>query len=130
MSYANANHIYLPTHIHYHSEVLNNFYLYEMKCKCGCDLIIFQKELLERLNAVRKDYGELIVVNSWTRCKAHNKAEGGKRNSLHLWGKAVDIRPAYGLSIVPFRQLCRIHFPFIKPYASFIHCDTRGHRKL
>lgn len=33
-----------------------------------------------------------IIVNSWFRCPMVNKSVGGVSNSLHLMGRAVDIR--------------------------------------
>lgn len=44
----------------------------------------------EVLQQARNDYGKMHV-NSGYRCKALNKAVGGKANSYHLTGQAADI---------------------------------------
>jgi uncharacterized protein YcbK (DUF882 family) len=50
-------------------------------------------ELARALDDVRAQFGDRpILVNSWLRTPAANKAAGGKPNSLHLIGLAADIR--------------------------------------
>lgn len=49
-------------------------------------------DLWFRLNCVREDLGMPIYVNSAFRTKEVNKAVGGVYNSLHLQGRAADIR--------------------------------------
>lgn len=46
------------------------------------------------LEPLRELYQKPILVNSGYRCEKLNKAVGGKSNSQHLTGNAVDIRPA------------------------------------
>jgi hypothetical protein len=55
----------------------------EVCCKCGCGLKPNQTSL-ERLYALRIVLGFPLPINSGARCKAHNKAEGGKGGSIHL----------------------------------------------
>jgi len=115
--------------IRYDLEPIPNFSLEEMRCKCGCGLVIMQTTLLNAIDVVRGELEAPITVASWTRCKEHNKAEGGKRNSYHLYGRAVDIHPSDGITD-EFERLCRIWFPYVKRYISFCHCDIRGRRRL
>lgn len=35
--------------------------------------------------------GRPIILSSGSRCKEHNKSEGGAKNSAHLYGLGVDI---------------------------------------
>ena len=49
--------------------------------------------LAQFLDDVRAGYGEPIVVNSAFRDNHVNMAVGGVANSLHLVGRAADIRP-------------------------------------
>ena len=43
------------------------------------------------LDIVRKKYGKSVVINSGYRTHEHNKSVGGKPDSSHLKGLAVDI---------------------------------------
>ena len=52
--------------------------------------------LAQELDKVREQWGSAILVNSWYRPPAVNKAVGGASNSQHIYGKAADIRPAQG----------------------------------
>lgn len=55
---------------------------------------IFQ--LARELDIVREAWGSPIIVTSWYRPAAINRSVGGARNSQHLYGKGVDVRPARG----------------------------------
>ena len=52
---------------------------------------LMSKELLEILDEVREDYGKPIVITSGYRTEAHNESVGGKKDSSHLKGLAVDV---------------------------------------
>ena len=68
-----------------------NFNESEFYCKCGCGAYNVKQSLVERLQYARKIAGVPFVINSGTRCIAHNAAVGGKPGSHHLEGLAVDI---------------------------------------
>lgn len=51
---------------------------------------------LEKLDQCRENAGVAFVVTSSYRTKAKNKAVGGASNSLHLKGRAVDVRALTG----------------------------------
>lgn len=62
----------------------------EFICPC-CGKIMVDTLLLDKLCELRKRLGFPLVITSGYRCKKHNKEVGGKRNSEHLFGKAVDV---------------------------------------
>lgn len=49
-------------------------------------------ELVYNLDFLRKLYGKPIIINSGYRTKKHNEKIGGKEESAHLKGMAVDIK--------------------------------------
>ena len=70
----------------------------EFACRCCGELPPFARENIESLvrnvlDPVREKLGKPIQVNSGYRCKSHNEAVGGVRNSQHLAGEAADIAP-------------------------------------
>lgn len=65
----------------------------EFKCKCGkCDGGVMNTAFVDRLNKARHLAKVPFIITSAYRCAAHNKAVGGKANSAHLRGLAVDIK--------------------------------------
>jgi uncharacterized protein YcbK (DUF882 family) len=66
----------------------------EMSCNCGCGLMPKNRKFLERLHRAREKAGVTFPINSWIRCPEHNKKVGGRENSAHLEGIAVDIKVA------------------------------------
>ncbi len=69
-----------------------NFSRKEMTCNCGCGLYIYNQEYIDKLQIVRNKLKACITINSGTRCPTHNKNEGGKENSSHLYGLAADLK--------------------------------------
>ena len=72
----------------------------EFECKCGCGFFKENPLLIATLQKIR-DYANRkslnetdipIFINSGCRCKDHNKAVGGVKNSRHLTGEAADVR--------------------------------------
>lgn len=64
----------------------------ELSCKCGCGVATMSPLVMERLNELRAMYGKAIILNSAYRCPAQNALVGGKSDSAHLHGMAVDMR--------------------------------------
>lgn len=63
----------------------------ELECKCGCGLLVIDTEFLGALNILRRALGRPLTLTSFTRCAAHNAAQGGKPTSDHLVGRGADI---------------------------------------
>lgn len=73
-------------------KVAPNFNLDEFICKCGCNSLIYEPELVEKLQKVRNAIGGPITIASGYRCESHNKKVGGDPNSRHIKGLAADIK--------------------------------------
>ena len=72
-------------------DLSRNFSRSEIQCQCGCGKDDISPYLIERLQAVRNIYAKPMEITSGVRCKAHNEAVGGVKNSAHTLGLAVDI---------------------------------------
>lgn len=106
--------------------MLKHFKLQEFACPC-CGQNSMDGEFIQTLDAVREDLGVALHVNSGFRCVKHNKEVGGKDESYHLKGRAVDI------SVM--NMTARKRFEFIKAIVgrftgvgiakTFVHMDDR-----
>lgn len=65
--------------------------------------------LVALLDEVREEFGEPIVVNSGFRSDIVNKKVNGAPRSLHLQGRAADIRPLYENGREFYGQLQRLY---------------------
>lgn len=74
-------------------EVIPNFMASEFSCKCGgtCHGGLLTMRLLVSLDALRRRWGKPLRITSGLRCPHHNRAVGGTRDSLHIYGQAVDL---------------------------------------
>lgn len=95
----------------------------EFICPC-CGQVKIESELILKLEDLRHLYGKPIKITSGYRCSKHNKAVGGKKNSEHLYGLAVDIyidnsRDRYKIIEINFKY--NIGFKRIGIADNFIH---------
>jgi len=67
---------------------MNYFNQDELKCS-HCDEYHFNSDTLNKLNALREEYGKPIVISSGYRCKEYNSLRGFTQT--HASGQAVDI---------------------------------------
>lgn len=111
-------------------EEAQHFEMDEVKCKCGkCNVAIVVPELVYLLEMTRELYGKPMIVNSWNRCKHHNKAVGGVENSSHCKGYAVDIDcPSSSQRYDLVSAALLAGFPIIKIYYDFIHLDVNPYK--
>lgn len=84
---------------------------------------------------IRALWGLPIIIDSAYRSPDHNKKIGGARNSQHVLGRALDLRPPKGISIDEFYQAIKnnvdafgIHG--LGKYSTFVHVDIRPTDKL
>lgn len=72
--------------------ITENFYLDEFVCPDGCGSDHINPNLLHRLQVIRDIIQVPMIITSGVRCQFHNESKqvGGKPNSYHLTGEAVD----------------------------------------
>lgn len=113
----------------------NNFSINEFHCKDGTpvpsELFANIKELAENLQKIRDFIGIPILITSGYRTKEYNKKVGGKPNSMHLQGKAADLKTKlkpkdlYNI-IIDLIEKGEIKQGGVGLYDSFVHYDIRG----
>ena len=105
-----------------------NFSREEFKCQCGhCDKDTVDSELIDVLQDLRDEFLRKIKINSGQRCQAHNSSVGGAKDSMHLEGRAADIKVEYIDQKSAYIYLTN-KYPDkygIGLYKTFIHIDTR-----
>lgn len=108
----------------------------ELDCKDGTPYpIAFISDgrvykLAQVFEFIRGLYDKPIVVLSAYRTPAHNKKIGGARNSQHLEGRALDLKPPKGVSVARFYYDIRAHMKEFEikglgRYKTFVHVDIR-----
>lgn len=106
-----------------------NFYSTEFDCKCehsDCVVTYVGEDLISSLQAFRDRVGPL-VISSGFRCVKHNGLVGGKPQSLHVLGLAVDISSRLIAPKQLAKMACRIEGfsqSGIGVYERHIHCDV------
>lgn len=109
----------------------------EFECKCGCGFgskeSDISRELIEKLNILRKHYGRALYVNSGARCRKYNdsKAVKGNMRSAHLphtqtgQCRGVDLRVRYGSERYDILKLAfALGWERIGIAKSFVHLDV------
>lgn len=106
----------------------------EMACRCShleCKEQRISKDLIARLEKVRIEIGQPLIVTSAFRC--HQKQEDIRasgtstvvaKKSTHETGDAVDVVPKSGLTS-DFEAICAKQFDSIGVAKNFLHLDTR-----
>ncbi len=99
-------------------------------CKC-CGKNNIDDKVVELCKQIEQSVGMPLTINSGYRCGTHNRAVGGKPNSEHTKGKAVDITCA---SISKLTKVCETKWQELAiggfgKYSTFCHVDIGSHRK-
>jgi uncharacterized protein YcbK (DUF882 family) len=107
----------------------NNFSTHEFECSCCGDTKI-NMELVNLLQEMRDELGEVIHITSSYRCPEHNAEVGGAKKSQHLLGTAADIvvrscSPDYIYEYLTNKYPNKYG---IGKYKSFVHIDVRSKR--
>lgn len=99
----------------------------EFACKC-CGNILFTKEAVSAWDKIQDFRAEVkvpVIINSAYRCKDHNKAIGGVKNSMHLRGAAFDVKITDALPRHKIHKAAReAGFTGFGDYKTFVHIDT------
>ncbi len=82
----------------------SHFNTREFRCK-HCGELMLHYDLVLALEKLRAEIGKPLVITSGYRCKVHNKAIGGVKNSGHTKGYAADIALPYGFTHKLFREI-------------------------
>ena len=95
-----------------------SYFSFREMCKTNCEEDNYPRTmeqvsnlcvLVDFLDEVRDEFGEPIIVNSGYRSEIVNQKVGGVRTSLHLQGRAADIRPQYANGQEYYDELQRLY---------------------
>lgn len=88
---------------------------------------VFQRHVVNRLQAIRDEVGGAIHINSAYRSPAYNRSVDGATYSRHMFGDAADMR-SNAVSLSRLGQICEQHgASYVGLYSTFVHCDWRNH---
>jgi uncharacterized protein YcbK (DUF882 family) len=103
-----------------------NFYEDEFMCSC-CGEVKISRLLLEKLQILRNFIGHPMELNSAYRCEKHNAKVGGKKNSFHISGEAVDVACSNSFDrLTLVREAIKVGFKGIGISSTFVHLDVRS----
>lgn len=100
----------------------------EFACKCGCKFASPDPALVAGLQALRDALDKPVIITSGCRCAKHNAAAGGAKGSMHVAGKAADIRVA-GMGARELYEAA-VRVPQFRGFGvdlarGFVHVDVR-----
>lgn len=115
-------------------KITDNFYLDEFSCKCGCGKNNVDLDLIKKIQKIRTDLNQKLVISSGTRCRKRNEQVNGSYNSDHISGKAVDIACnigtlrrkiveaafKYGIPVIGVKKDC-VHLAISNPARLFTY---------
>lgn len=115
-------------------QMTRNFALSEFECHDGSHEVMLDMQLVLKLQNLRDALEQSITVAAGYRNPTHNAAIGGTSDSLHLEGKAADIkvrgRAPKAVAVIAEN----LGFKGIGVYThngnSFVHLDVRATKKV
>lgn len=97
----------------------------ELACPC-CGNLSLDRDFLQRIEMIRSSFGRAMHINSAYRCPKHNRAVGGKAQSAHLDGLAIDVRCEASIERYELlRAAIECGAEGIGIYPQFIHIDFK-----
>ncbi len=114
---------------------IKHFKRYEFVCKCGCGEDYMDNIFLSKLDKIRTELKQKMVLSSGYRCKYHNTKIGGSSNSKHMQGLAVDVlcsgAKAYKIMELAIKQGLTIGVSQKGDWNKrFLHLDMRKLKKV
>jgi len=120
-------------------KVSEHFSTKELSCQCSYTDCVEQRvscHLIDKLEMIRIDVAEPLVITSAYRCTKHQEDIRNSgvstvvaKKSTHELGDAVDCRPKSGMNSA-FEGICSSEFTSIGVAINFLHLDTRvGYRR-
>lgn len=116
-------------------DLTKNISRHEVACKCGCGFDTADIETILAVQICADHFAQklrkarvVLNVHSGCRCEAHNEAEGGSRNSQHLYSRAIDFSIGGVDPSDVYDYLC-VRYPDqfgIGKYNTFTHLDTKS----
>lgn len=119
------------------TNLTENFSSVEFDCQCSfdsCKKTWIHRDLVTRLQDVRDEYGEPLVITSGYRCAQHQAElrsnpllKTSRNKSTHEMGSAVDIRPVVVNedSMSRLLEILERYFKSIGLAKNFYHVDMR-----
>lgn len=118
----------------YTGRVSDHFGAKELTCHCkyeSCKEQRISADLITRLEKVRVEVGQPLIITSAYRCTEHQayiRSSGQStvvaKKSTHETGDAVDVLPKAGMTD-SFTPICAKQFDSIGLAKTFLHLDTR-----
>lgn len=106
---------------------LPDFSANEFDCKCGCGLNNMKPVFLWKLQQCRTEAQIPFIIASGSRCYKHNRKIGGKPESEHLTGEAVDISvPEAHIRFRILKAVFSVGFTRIGIGPDFIHLGDKS----
>jgi len=105
-------------------QLSKNFKLSEFVCKEGKGEVLYDTEMIDKLQALRDCFNVPVQIVSGYRSPEYNRGVGGSINSQHLLGKAADIAIDLDKERVKEKAI-ELGFKGIGLYDTFIHLDVR-----
>jgi len=117
-------------------KLTTNFSLSEFNCKSGASMPddVFDNvlQLVYAMQIIRDELRAAITPTSGYRTPDHNASVGGKKNSEHITGKAVDFK-VFGMAPTAVAAIIerlisegKIPQGGLKAYKTWVHYDIRG----
>lgn len=117
-----------------------HFKRHEFACNCGCGFDTADHELVNYLDDIHERLHELtdrpirMDIESGCRCPYWNEHESGSDGSLHLFGRAADVKCFQKISgewvkidpAIVHEVAESMDVPGLGGYRTFTHVDTRS----
>lgn len=101
----------------------------ELRCRCRrpeCDAVPMDQIFMQRLEALRVEWGKPLLPTSGQRCEFQNRLVGGAPDSYHLKGRAVDFWFQDTEELARFETLAaKFGMNGLGSGRHLIHCDNR-----